>query len=128
MNFKVMTPKLKTKKKPFNPDAYAKQKRIDEQYEHHKTRNGGKSDFTKGDSCHSVYDKVGNKQEIPMQLKSANDFLAWIHSSKTIALKLIYVDITGDMTTFIKCVTWHRQLTKGIIDENLFELVKQIDN
>ena len=53
--------KSKTKNKPFNPDAYAKQKRIDDQYKHHTCRNGTKSDFTKGDSCRSVYDKVGNK-------------------------------------------------------------------
>ncbi len=53
-----------------------------------------------------------------MQLKSANDFLAREHSSKTIAFKPIYHDITGDLVAGLllsQIICWHLPDTEGKI-------------
>ena len=51
-----------------------------------------------------------------MQLKTPNDFLAWEHSSKTIAFKPIYHDITGDLVAGLllsQIIYWHLPDTEG---------------
>ena len=47
--------------KPFNVDKYIKEKKISDENKHHICRDGTRSEFTKGDSCYSVYDKLGNR-------------------------------------------------------------------
>jgi len=49
---------LKPEPKPFDVDEYIKNKKINEQYDHYVYPNGNVSDFTKGDSCYSVYDQA----------------------------------------------------------------------
>ena len=45
------------KDKPFNVDKFIKERKIEKENEHYVYPDGSTSDFTKDDSCYSVYDQ-----------------------------------------------------------------------
>jgi len=47
--------------KPFSVDKYIKERKIEKESEHYVYPDGTRSDFTKGDSCYSIYDKRGKR-------------------------------------------------------------------